>query len=225
MVAIEAGHGGPSYPGTSSRDKDGNLWVEKDVVLDIAERLYKLLDADERYMPVMIRSGDTTLTAFDWANYRPSLIAEAQARVDLANSVQADVYLAIHLNGWYDSGYSGTETYYNPDRSFGYQSYGLAWYVQDALVRKMQQAGYAVNDLGLRNDSDVGGDPNNQHSFALGTNANFSPSLMPGVISESLFLTSAADLEFIRTKDGMDVLADAYKIALDSYFAWLVPPQ
>jgi N-acetylmuramoyl-L-alanine amidase len=223
VVAIEPGHGGPYYLGASAWDRDGNFWTEKDVVLDIALRLNELLlrDESQRYIPLLLRDDDYTLTDFDGANYRPSFIAEAQARVDMANSAEADVYLAIHLNGWLDAGLNGTETYYNPDRSFGYQSYGLAFFVQDALVRYIRHAGYDVRDRGLKNDGDVNGDPANQHSYALGTNVNFNPSLMPGVISESLFLSSPSDLAFIRTESGLDVIAAAYKEALDRYFEWL----
>jgi N-acetylmuramoyl-L-alanine amidase len=226
IIAIEAGHGGSSYWGASSRDSDGNHWIEKDVVLDIALRLYDRLLADDqgRYIPMLIRDGDYTLTDFYGGDYRPSMIAEAQARVDMANAAPADVYLAIHLNGSNDGGQSGTETYYNPDRSFGYENYGLAFFVQDALVRHIRNAGYDVHDRGLKNDGEVNGDPANQHSYALGTNVSFNPSLMPGVISESLFLSNPADLAFIRTPNGLDVTADAYKEALDRYFEWLEGP-
>lgn len=224
-IAIEAGHGGPYYWGGSTRDSDGNQWIEKDVALEIALRLSERLDADERYVPILIRAGDYTLTDFEAGNYRSSLIAEAQARVDVANAVNADAYLSIHLNGWLDVSQAGTETYYNPDRSFGYQNYGLAFCVQDSLVRYMRNSGYDVHDRGLKNDGEVNGDPSNAHSFVLGTNANFNPSLMPGVISEALFLSSPADLEFLRKPDAFDILADAYKAALDTYFGWLVPPS
>lgn len=219
-VALEAGHGGPYYFGATGRDGDGNVWIEKDVTLDLARRVQSKL-VELGYNTVMLRDGDTTLTPFSPYDYRGSMIAEAQARVDVANESQADAYVAMHFNGWSDGSQSGTETYCNPDRSFGYQSCGLAYYVQDALVRWMHDHGYDTHDRGVKNDSDVNGDAANEHSYALGTNRNFRPSLMPGVIIESLFMTNAADLDFVRGEDGLDIIANAVTEGIDSYFKWL----
>jgi N-acetylmuramoyl-L-alanine amidase len=222
-VAIEAGHGGQHYWGASARDAAGHLWIEKDLALDVSLRLQVLL-AEMGYSTIMVRPGDYTLTEFDPWDYRPSLIAEAQARVDVANDVRADALVSVHFNGWLDASQTGTETYCNPDRSFGHESCALAWYVQDALVRRIREAGYDVNDRGVRNDADVSGDPQNPHSFLLGTNANFRPSLMPGVISEVLFLSSPPDLEFLRRPDALDIIARALAEGIDAYFRWLNVP-
>jgi N-acetylmuramoyl-L-alanine amidase len=222
-VVIDPGHGGLYYWGGSARDSDGNRHIEKDLALEVALRLAHLLAADEqaRYAPLLTRDGDYTLTYFDAGNYRASLIAELQARVDMANAAQADVIVSVHFNGWLDAGQRGTETYCNPDRPFGHESCNLAWFVQDALVRSVREAGYDIHDRGIKNDADVGGDPENPHSFLLGTNVNFRPSFMPGVISEVLFLSNPTDLEFMRRPDAYDVIARGYKAGIDAYFAWL----
>jgi N-acetylmuramoyl-L-alanine amidase len=222
-VAIEAGHGGPHYWGGSGRDSDGNLWIEKDLALEVSSRLQGML-TERGYGTIMVRPDDFTLTDFAPADYRGSLIAEAQARVDRANSAQADALVSVHFNGWVDSSQAGTETYCNPDRSFGGESCALALFVQDALVRHIWAAGYEVKDRGLKNDADVHGDPANQHSFLLGTNANFRPSLMPGVIAEVLFLSNPDDLNFIRRADSVEVIAGALAEGIDAYFRWLNPP-
>lgn len=223
-VAIEAGHGGPYYWGGSARDSDGNLWIEKDVNLDLALRLNRLL-VEAGYGTVLLRDGDYTLTPFDAGDYRGSQRAEAQARVNMANERKADALVSIHFNGWHDASQRGTETYCNPDRSFGQESCALAWYVQDALVRRIWGAGYEINDRGVRNDADVGGDPENAHSFLLGTNRDFAPSLMPGVIAEMLFLSNPEDMRFLRTVDALDVMARAIKEGIDRYFfEWLAVP-
>ena len=226
-VVIDAGHGGPYYWGGSARDNDGNQYIEKDLALEVALRLRDLLLADEaaRYHPILTRDGDYTLTYFDAGNLRPSVIAEQQARVDFANAARADVILSVHFNGWHDAGQTGTETYCNPDRIFGNESCNLAYFVQDALVARIREAGYDIYNRGARNDAEVGGDPSYAHSHLLGTNPNFRPSFMPGVISEVLFLSSPPDLEFLKRPDAFDIIAQAYKQALDDYFAWLVPPD
>jgi N-acetylmuramoyl-L-alanine amidase len=225
-VVIDAGHGGLYYWGASARDSDGNQHIEKDFALEVALRLRDLLLADEgaRYVPVLTRDGDYTLTYFDAGNYRPSVIAEQQARVDLANAAGADVILSVHFNGWHDASQTGTETYCNPDRVFGNESCQLAYFVQDALVAAIRESGYDIYNRGAKNDAEVGGDPEYAHSHLLGTNPDFRPSFMPGIISEVLFLSSPPDLEFLKRPDAFDIIARAYKQALDDYFAWLVPP-
>jgi N-acetylmuramoyl-L-alanine amidase len=190
------------------------------VTLAAATRVQQML-SNAGYTSLLIRSDDSTLTAWNASDYRSSMIAEIQARVDRANAVSADVLLSIHFNGWVDASQRGTEAYCNPDRSFGNESCQLAWFVQQALVHRIRGAGYDVGDRGIRNDGEVNGDPQNPHSFALGTNANFSPSLMPGVIAEVLFLSNPDDLAFLRRDDAIDVIASGFVDGLNAYFAWL----
>ncbi|MEX0683837.1 MAG: N-acetylmuramoyl-L-alanine amidase [Dehalococcoidia bacterium] len=223
-VAIDAGHGGPYYSGASFRDADGNLWIEKGLTLDTALRLDVLL-RQASYNTVLIRDGDYTLTPFAWDDYRGSMINETQARVDMANAAQADILVSLHFNGSTDSSLGGTETYYNPDRSFGYQSYGLAFYAQQKMLLAIADLGHDVRDRGLRNDAEVGGDPANDHSYLLGTNDYFRPSLMPGIIAEPLFLSNAADAAVIARDDARQRIAEAYREAIEAYFAWLPPTR
>lgn len=223
-VAIEAGHGGPYWWGGSASDADGDVLLEKDMTLDVALRLESLL-SEAGYKAILIRDGDYTLTPFYASNYRGSLITETQARVDAANAAEADIILSIHFNGSSDHSLAGTETYFNPDRVFGAVSYGLAHFVHDAVVRGLDEVGHGAPDRGIRNDSDVGGDPENAHSFLLGTNMSFRPSQMPGIISEALFLSNAEDAAAIADEQTRQRLAQAYREGIDAYFAWLMTPQ
>ncbi|MCH8051958.1 MAG: N-acetylmuramoyl-L-alanine amidase [Chloroflexi bacterium] len=219
-VAIEAGHGGPNWFGAAGYDADGNHLAEKDLALDTALRLDELL-REAGFETVLIRDGDFTLTRFDGGDYRPNMIAETQARVDLVNAAAADVLVSIHFNGSPYSSLRGTETYYNPDRPFGAESYALAWFVQAEVLAALAGLGHDVNDRGVRNDAEVGGDPNNAHSYLLGTNDGFRPSLMPGVISEPLFLSNPDDAERIAEEETRQSLAEAYRDGIAAYFAWL----
>ena len=219
-IAIEAGHGGPDYWGASARDADFRLWIEKDLNLAVARRVQELL-VQAGYNVLMTRSDDTTLTQWDAADYRGSMIREAQARVDAANAANADVLLSIHFNGWVDASQRGTEVYCNPDRSFGAENCQLAWFVEQALVQRIRDAGYQTSDRGIKNDGQVNGDPRNPHSFALGTNDSFSPSLMPGIIAEVLFLSNPDDLAFLHRSDAIDTIASGLFDGLSAYFQWL----
>jgi N-acetylmuramoyl-L-alanine amidase len=219
-IALEAGHGGPYYWGASAYDSTGHQWIEKDLTLDLAYRVRDLLVA-AGHSVVMTRSDDSTLTPFDPFDYRASVIREAQARVSLANAAAADALVSLHFNGWRDSSLGGTEAYCNPDRSFGNESCQLAWMVGQTVVFRVRQAGYQIADRGLRNDADVNGPADVEHAWLLGTNPNFQPSLMPGAIIESLFLSNPEDLAFLQEPQAMDALAAAIAEGIGHYFRWL----
>lgn len=219
-VAIEAGHGGPSWFGAVGYDADGNRLIEKDLALDTALRLDDLL-REAGFQTLLLRDGDFTLTPFDSADYRPNMIAETQARVDAANGARADVLVSIHFNGSVYAALRGTETYYNPDRSFGAESFALASFVQSELLAALADLGHDVIDRGVRNDAEVGGDPENAHSYLLGTNDGFRPSLMPGIISEALFLSNPDDAARAAEEETRQRLAEAYRDGIAAYFAWL----
>jgi len=221
-IAIEAGHGGPYYSGASAYDDQGYQWIEKDLTLDLSMRVRDLLVAGG-YDVTMLRTTDATLTYFDPYDYSGSVIREAEARVYLANAAQADAYVALHFNGWIEPSQRGTEAYCNPDRSFGNESCQLAWMIQQTVVQRIREAGYDVTDRGIKNDADVQGPANVEHSWVLGENPNFSPSMMPGAIIESLFLSNPDDLAFLHKPEALDVIAAAIKEGIDFYFAWLNP--
>ncbi len=215
-VVIDAGHGGPNYSGAYSSSTG---LIEKDVNLDVALRLAPLLTA-AGYHTILTRDGDYTLTQFD-ADTATERRDEIQARVDLANQVQADIIVSIHFNGSSDGGLRGLEVYYNPDRSFGYFNYMLAEDTRLGLLASIRAAGYDVLDRGVKNDALVGGDPRNPHSWLLGTNDGFRPSLMPGIIGEAMFLTNSLDAEQLQRPEMRQAIADGYKAGIDGYFAWL----
>jgi N-acetylmuramoyl-L-alanine amidase len=219
-IAIDAGHGGPYYLGATAVDSDGRQWLEKDLTLAVALRVNQLL-AEAGYNPLLLRTTDAPLTAWNPYSYRSSMIAELQERVNRANAAGADVLLSIHFNGWVDGSQRGTEAYCNPDRTFGTENCMLALAVQQGLVNSMRAAGYDVSDRGVKNDAGVNGDPRNPHSFLLGTNDGFSPSLMPGTIAEALFLSNPDDLAFLHREDAIEVIAKAFVDGLNAYFFWL----
>lgn len=91
-IAIDAGHGGGS---TGTRAPDGLM--EKDLTLDIARRLQRLLEK-QSFAVVMTREADADLSL--------------EQRGALANRQGADIFVSIHVN-WIDNQRSrGVETYY-----------------------------------------------------------------------------------------------------------------
>jgi N-acetylmuramoyl-L-alanine amidase len=91
-VVIDAGHGGDS---TGTRTPQGTL--EKDLTLDIAQRLQRLL-VQQSFQVVMTRDADRDVSL--------------KERGALANRIGADIFVSIHLN-WIENRRSGgLETYY-----------------------------------------------------------------------------------------------------------------
>jgi N-acetylmuramoyl-L-alanine amidase len=92
-IAIDPGHGGKD-PGAVSKY---GLY-EKNFVLDIAQRLRKLLKATGSYEVYMTRETD--------------IFIPLEERTDFANRVGADVFLSIHINSSTSTDARGIETYY-----------------------------------------------------------------------------------------------------------------
>ena len=91
-IAIDAGHGGES---TGTRTPDG--LIEKDLTLDIAQRLERLLQS-QSFQVVMTREGDRDVSL--------------EQRGAFANRTGADIFVSIHVN-WIENRRSrGVETYY-----------------------------------------------------------------------------------------------------------------
>jgi N-acetylmuramoyl-L-alanine amidase len=181
-----------------------------------------LLDALLRqagYNTWLIRAGDYAFVPYDSDN-RAFTKADIQARADEANAQRADILVSIHHNGNDDSGQSGTEVYYNPDRPFGSYSFALADVVQQSLVIALKAAGYETRDRGVKNDAEVNGDPSNPHSWLLGTNAGFRPTFMPGMIGEALFLTNPTDAQQLQKPEIRLAIANGYKAGIEAYFGW-----
>lgn len=92
-VVIDAGHGGHD---TGTIGAGGLL--EKDLVLDVALRLGKLIQQRLGAEVIYTRSGDTFIPLQD--------------RTRIANESHADLFLSIHANSSPDRSASGVETYY-----------------------------------------------------------------------------------------------------------------
>jgi N-acetylmuramoyl-L-alanine amidase len=92
-IVIDAGHGGHDS-GTIGVD---NI-EEKDVVLDVALRLGKLLHDRLGSEIIYTRSDDTFIPL--------------ETRTAIANKAQADLFLSIHANSSPDASARGVETYY-----------------------------------------------------------------------------------------------------------------
>jgi len=81
LIALDPGHGGED-PGAIGR----NGTREKDIVLSIARRLKKMIDAQPNMRAYLTRDGD--------------YFVPLQVRVQKARRVKADLFISIHADAW-----------------------------------------------------------------------------------------------------------------------------
>ena len=111
-IVIDAGHGGRD-PGA-----EGNGLQEKDINLDIAKKVQKLLE-EAGYKVIMTRTTDTFL--------------ELKERSSLANNSNADLFVSIHTNA---GGGQGIETYWYSKGPEAQKSKILAEYIQNGMIKE-----------------------------------------------------------------------------------------
>ncbi len=134
VLILDAGHGGIDSGAT------GNGYREKSMTLDILLGAKRMFDQDSRFKVYYTRTSDTY----------PSLTD----RSDLANSMNADLFVSIHINSASASAH-GTETLYNSSRNTvtarnGLTSRDLATYIQRSVV-----ATTGFVNRGLKNRTDL----------------------------------------------------------------------
>ena len=98
VVVIDAGHGGPNYPGASYQ---GHL--EKNINLQVALKLGELISKELPEVKVVYtRTTDK--------QFSTDLNRDLQARADIANRAEGDLFISIHANAARSTAARGMET-------------------------------------------------------------------------------------------------------------------
>ena len=192
LIVIDPGHGGGD-PGAVGRLPDGfptglperlrrgrTVIFEKDVNLDVAQRLDGWLRG-RGYLTLMTRTQDLAGGDVPYTNVG----ADLSARVNIANTARADLFISIHANAL-SSKSTGTETF-----RF-YSSTGtanrLARSVHRQVVDRLQLPDRGVKTAGfyvLRNTK------------------------MPAILVESAFLSNPNEAELLAQPGVRQQIADA----------------
>jgi N-acetylmuramoyl-L-alanine amidase len=214
-IVIDAGHGGHDT-GTIG---PGGL-CEKELVLDVAVRLKKLIETRMGSEVVMTRSDDTFIPL--------------EERTAIANEKDADLFVSIHANASRDASARGIETYYlnftsNPEALevaarenatsqesvHGLQqliekialtekiqeSKELAQQIQRSLYAQVAQSNGQERDRGLK-----------KAPFIVLIGAN-----MPSILSEISFLTNPRDETLLKRATYRQKIAEALYRGIDRY--------
>ena len=217
-IVIDAGHGGHD-PGTLGR---GGL-QEKDLVLDVAVRLQRLVRDELGAEVVMTRSTDVFIPL--------------EERTAIANAQGADLFLSIHANSSRNSSVRGIETYFlnfaqdphaeavaarenaispatlkdlqNLVKAIALnskidESRDFASSVQEAMVQTIRPIAPDVSDRGVRTAP-----------FYVLIGAN-----MPSILAEIAFVSNPQEERLLRTPEHRDRIArsllDGVRAYLDS---------
>jgi N-acetylmuramoyl-L-alanine amidase len=212
-IVIDPGHGGHD-PGAQP-----GLLSEADIVLDVAQRLEKIL-LKQNLEVILTRRTDT--------------FVPLEERTAIANREAADLFLSIHVNASANSRARGIETYFlnfasNPEaeavaarensssgrtmhslpeivRAIALnnkldESRDLAGLVQRAMIRRLRAQNKLVKDLGVK-----------QAPFVVLIGA-----AMPSVLAEISFLTNRAEASLLRTGAYRQRIAEALADAVMQY--------
>jgi N-acetylmuramoyl-L-alanine amidase len=215
-VVIDAGHGGHD---TGTIGPHGLM--EKDLCLDVALRLGKLIQARLPGAEVIYTRRDDTFIPLE-------------ERTAIANQVKADLFISIHANSSHDSDARGVETYYlnfassqdalevaareNALSQSGLhdlqdmikkiarnekveESKELADDIQGSLAKRMQQYSRNERDRGVK-----------RAPFVVLIGAN-----MPSVLSEISFLSNPADEKMLKKPEQRQRIAEGLYHGMSDY--------
>jgi N-acetylmuramoyl-L-alanine amidase len=213
-IVIDPGHGGHD-PGAQAHGVS-----EAELVLDVALRLEKLLQAQPGFEVVLTR--------------RTNEFIALEARTALANKESADLFLSIHANSSPQSDTRGVETYFLNFSSNAHaetvaarenaasaqsmrllpglvkaitlnnkrtESREFASMVQAALIKQMKTQNKNVKDLGVK-----------QAPFVVLIGAE-----MPSVLAEISFITNKADANLLKQQTYRQRVAQALADAVLRY--------
>jgi N-acetylmuramoyl-L-alanine amidase len=214
-IVIDAGHGGHD---TGTIGPNGLL--EKDVVLDVAKRLGRLLESRLGAEVIYTRQDDT--------------FVPLETRTAIANRERADLFISIHANSSRDPDARGVETYYlnftsSPEalevaareNAVSEQSiYELQDLVKKiALKEKIEESrefagdvqdslygGLALNNAGIRNRGIK------KAPFIVLIGAN-----MPSILAEISFVSNPTDERKLETSEHRQRIAESLYRGVSKY--------
>jgi N-acetylmuramoyl-L-alanine amidase len=215
-IVIDAGHGGHD---TGTIGPTGLM--EKDLCLDVALRLGKLIEQKLPGADVIFTRSDDTFVPLE-------------ERTHIANQAKADLFLSIHANSSSDHGARGIETYYLNLKGSAEamevaarenataqenvhelqdlvkkiaqtekidESRELAADVQDSLAKRIQKVNKSEKNRGVR-----------KAPFVVLIGAD-----MPSILTEISFLSNPADEQLLKKPEQRQKVAEGLYLGVASY--------
>ena len=182
-ITLDAGHGG-SDPGAigakGSREKDITLIITKKV-----EELLKQKGANVS----MTREKDVDVHGLNSTDAQ-----ELQARVDIAEKNEADLFISLHINASVNKNVGGFSSYYYPKTNHDAR-------IAQAIQKRMTSS-FGLDDLGIR-----------QANFYVNKRSS-----MPSSLVEMAFISNAKEEKLLNSNWFRTKLAKAIADGIEDYF-------
>ncbi len=184
IITIDPGHGG-----SDSGAVGPNGYTEKEGAFAISQKVASILNQSGAKV-VMTRDSDVDV-------YGPNASArnELQARVDVGNRVNSDIFVSIHCNAFVNPAANGTQTFYYGS---SYQGQRLAQNIQEKMIEAN-----GLRDRGI-------------------STCNFyvvKHSYMPAVLIETAFITNYDEEALLSDDEWQTIMAKAIAEGINEYFS------
>ena len=238
-VFLDAGHGGID-PGAVGVTRSGRTILEADETLPLELDAMALLRA-KGFRVVVSRTGASTVLRLGPPDTSGGVLTlqgahdDVAARDVCANAAGARVMVGIYYDAGPTQQNAGSITAYDADRPFSSANRRLATLVQNDVLARMDAQGWAIPDDGVQPDAGLGslnGTPSAggiaaeaaayDHLMLIGPPmAGFfsTPSLMPGVVIEPLYITDPFEGSLADSATGRTVIAQGIASAVEQFLA------
>lgn len=184
IITIDPGHGG-----SDSGAVGPNGYTEKEGAFVISQKVASILNQSGAKV-VMTRDSDVDV-------YGPNASArnELQARVDVGNNANSDIFVSIHCNAFVNPAANGTQTFYYGS---SYQGQRLAQNIQEKMIEAN-----GLRDRGI-------------------STCNFyvvKHSYMPAVLIETAFITNYDEEALLSDDEWQTTMAKAIAEGINEYFS------
>ncbi|MBP3400863.1 MAG: N-acetylmuramoyl-L-alanine amidase [Selenomonadales bacterium] len=184
-IILDAGHGGSDCGAVGPSGV-----YEKDITLAVAKELQKQLITEGANV-LMTRTTDRDVSHREGA----SVSVELGDRIVVAEELQADVFVSIHLNSFTSPDIGGVETYYYQGSLEGER---LAYAVQKSLMDQ-----FDLKDRGVKTAN-----------FYLLKNSS-----MPSILTELAFISNPREEQLLISSNAQALFAQAILTGLKQYFS------
>ena len=228
VIVIDAGHGGPKFPGAHYRGI-----YEKDLNLKVALKLGALI---ERELPEV----KVVYTRKTDKQFSESLTKDLQARADIANKAGGDLFVSIHVNAAKSSAARGVETLIMGEspKEQRYNENALFENNREDLIDMSDERTAAIVRAYIQNLQFTYG----EYSMALARciqnnylkagrhSRGIKPQLlrvlyatdMPGVLTEIGFMSNAQEMAYMKSEKGQDEIARSIYEGVRDYSAYVL---
>jgi N-acetylmuramoyl-L-alanine amidase len=239
-VFLDAGHGGID-PGGVGTTESGKTIYEADETLPVELDVMALLRA-KGFRVVVSRTGDSTVLRLGAGDTDQGQLLTLQgahddvvARDQCANDAKANILVGIYYDAGGSAQNAGSITAYDPDRPFSAANLQLANLVQTDVLNDLNAQGWGIPNDGVQTDGQLGsldGDPASGGLAAEAAAYNHllligpampgyftTPSLMPGVVIEPLYITDPFEGTIADSVKGQQTIAQGIATAVEQYLA------